>query len=152
MNPVSPLRRIAMGLAILGAAIASYLTWAKLTDSSVFCTSLGGCDIVQQSRYAEVAGIPVALIGLVGYGAILGCLLFEERLESAAPYLVFGLSLVGALYSSYLTYLEVFVIHAICPYCVVSAALMLALLAIAIYRLTADPAQGDLSAANDVHQ
>src|SRR5688500_7401372 len=133
------LRRISIILAVLGMMISGYLTWVHLTNGSALCVGGGGgCDAVQQSIYSDVAGIPVALIGLLGYAAILACLLLEKwnaRFAQIAPHAVFGVSLVGVLYSAYLTYLELFVIRAICQYCVASAVLMLAVLGIAIYRL-----------------
>jgi uncharacterized membrane protein len=132
------LRRLAMGLAVLGAVTSGYLTWVKLTNTTALCTGVGECEVVQQSRYADVLGIPVALIGLLCYLAILGCLILQDRRGSfagAVPYAVFGLSLVGMLYSAYLTYVELFVLYAICPYCVISALLMTALLGLSVYEL-----------------
>jgi uncharacterized membrane protein len=132
------LRRFSMGFATLGAVTSGYLTWVKLTNTTALCTGVGECEVVQQSRYAEVLGIPVALIGVLGYLAILGCLVLQEQRGSfagAVPYAVFGLSLIGTLYSAYLTYVELFVLYAICPYCVVSALLMTALFGISVYGL-----------------
>ena len=129
---------ISIGLAVVGLIDSGYLTWIHLSRSSALCIGVGGCDIVQQSIYAEAAGIPVALIGLVGYVVVLASLLAEKgkgALATNAPYVVFGLALIGTLYSIYLTYIELFVLYAVCPYCVVSALAMLFLLIIAGYRL-----------------
>jgi len=131
----SLLRRISLILSLLGLAVAVYLTVIHITPGSTLCT--GGCDIVRQSRYAEVAGIPVAALGIVGYAAILALLALEEfanPLFEYGPILVLGLSLIGTLYSFYLTYLELFVIRAICPYCVASAVIMTAIFGIALAR------------------
>ncbi len=138
--PAIALRRITIWLAILGILIAGYLSYVELTDSEVLCKGVGGCDVVQSSRYAEIAGIPVALIGLLGYSAILGLLLIERvasnsRLAEFSPILVFGLSLIGILYSAYLTYIEFFVIRAVCPYCVASAVVMAGIFGAALVRL-----------------
>ena len=136
---ITLLRRISIGLAVAGLLVAGYLTWTHYSNSSVQC--FGGsneCDVVQSSAYSSVAGIPVALLGLVGYILILGLLLVEEkggRLAENAPLLLFGLTLVGIAYSAYLTYLELAVIRAICQYCVASAILMAALFGVAVYRL-----------------
>jgi len=133
------LRRISIVLAILGILVASYLTWTHYANTSIQCIGGShGCDEVNQSVFARVAGVPVALLGLLGYLAILGLLLIETRqgfLAENAPLLVFGCTLFGLAFSAYLTYLELFVIHAICQYCVASAVLMTGLFAISIYRV-----------------
>ena len=133
-------RRIMMILAILGIAVASYLTWTGYTNSEIYCVGGStGCDTVQASRYSKMAGIPVALIGVIGYVGVLAVLVLEEKngpLSDSGPLLTFGFTLIGALYSAYLTYLELFVILAICQYCVASAINMLLLLGLSSYRLT----------------
>lgn len=128
-------RRDRLGLAItpilsvLGIGVSAYLLWVRLAGSSALCTGFGGCELVNASRYALVAGIPVSLIGLIGYLVILGLSLWKMR---GGPWmlsaLVFGMALVGFLYSLYLTYLELFVILAVCPWCVASALLMTGIL------------------------
>lgn len=134
-------RRVSLGLVVLGILVAGYLSVAHFTNSDVLCSSGGGCDMVRQSAYSTVLGVPVAVIGLGGYFTILAVLVLEEiggPLSDSAPILVFGLSLVGILYSAYLTYLELFVIFAVCPYCVASAIIMTLVFAIALYRLLGD--------------
>ncbi len=134
-------RRTSIALAAVGLIVATYLTWLHFSDSQALCVAGGGCDTVRKSSYSEIAttGIPVALVGMCGYLTILGILTTEElaprTLVDIGTLSVFGLSLLGALYSLYLTYLELFVIRALCPYCMASAILMLALLGIAICRL-----------------
>jgi uncharacterized membrane protein len=131
------LRFILIGLSIIGLAVAGYLTYSALTLSDALCAPGGGCDTVRQSEYSKVAGVPVALIGLLGYLGILGVLLLEEPVEFFAdngPMLVFGMSLIGFIYSLYLTYLELYVIRAICPWCVASAVIMTLVFALALYR------------------
>lgn len=85
-----------------------------------------GCETVQSSRYAAVSGVPVAVLGLVGYAGLLSCAAVL-RGESGV-YLGFMITLVGTLFSLYLTYLEVFVIHALCQWCLASAVVMVAAL------------------------
>lgn len=135
-NPT--LRWISFGLAILGLIDASYLTWVKLTDRPVACiVGLGNCNTVSQSVYSTWNGIPIALIGALSYLAILLLLFFEDKLDffhENSPLLVLGLCLIGFIYSIYLTYLELAVIKAICPYCVASATLITILLIMAIIR------------------
>ena len=99
----------------------------------------GRCQSVQASSYATIFGVPVAALGLVSYsGLLLAALLRGE----AGVYLGLLVALVGTLFSAYLTYLEVFVIHAICEWCVASAALMVGALicsAFEAWRLTKAP-------------
>lgn len=133
------LRRISIILAILGLGVAGYLTWAYYVHANIICLTGNQCDAVRNSPYSEIQGMPVALVGLLGYLAILAVLVSEETSMGAAipaPMIVFGLSLVGLLYSGYLTYLELFVINAICSWCVVSAVLMLIIFIIAVVRVT----------------
>jgi len=130
--------RILIILAVAGLLVAGYLSFVYLADVEALCSGVGGCDAVKSSRYSNLAGIPVPVIGVVGYAAILGVLLLERRggtLAEYGPTLVFGMSLFGTLYSAYLTYLELAVIRAVCPYCVASAVIMTAILGVAIYRL-----------------
>lgn len=138
MRSTKTLWRVSLGLSIVGLLLSIYLTVVRFADVSLLCTGVGGCDAVQQSAYSAIAGIPVAVIGLLGYAAILAALILEVRggsLGEAMPYAVFGFTMVGFLFSAYLTYLELAVIDAICPYCVASALLMTALFGLAVYRM-----------------
>jgi uncharacterized membrane protein len=116
------LRFVLGALAVVGILISGYLTWVHYAGVAPVCVGgSGGCESVQTSSYATIFGVPVAAIGLVGYsGLLLSALLRGE----AGVYLGLLVALVGTLFSAYLTYLEVFVIHAICEWCVASAALM----------------------------
>jgi uncharacterized membrane protein len=125
-------------LAILGAADALYLFIYKLTGNSQMCLGNGGCHNVNFSPYSEIYGIPVAVFGLSAYLAILCILVLEARLNIAkenGPLAIFGISLGGVAFSAYLTYLEIYIIHAICPFCVASAILITFLFILAIIRL-----------------
>lgn len=129
--------RVALGiLAAMGLLISAYLTWTHFVGVAPVCISgSGGCETVQSSRYASILGIPVATLGIVAYVG----LLFSAVLRGeAGVYLGFLIALVGTLFSAYLTYLEVFVIHALCQWCVASAAVMVAALvctAFGVWRL-----------------
>ncbi|MFN8470761.1 MAG: vitamin K epoxide reductase family protein [Anaerolineae bacterium] len=126
-------------LAGLGALDALYLTWVKLAHTQAICAGLGDCERVQTSPYSQLFGIPVAILGLGAYLVILAVVLWGNRLpETIAvynPLIVFGVALVGVLFSAYLTYLELFVIEAICPYCVVSAVLITLIWLLSIWNL-----------------
>jgi len=136
------LRSASIALTLIGLLDAIYLTWVKLGEQEIFCANIGDCDAVNTSAYSEIAGIPVALLGVGGYLLILLVLLFEDRIASLidnGPLMLFGLTLVGVLFSAYLTYIEIAVIKAICPYCVLSAICLLILLILAIIRLNQVP-------------
>jgi uncharacterized membrane protein len=125
--------RLAMAaLAVAGIGVAGYLTWAHYADVAPICATGGGCETVQQSSYAELGGVPVAILGLGGYLAILTGLLVPGE---AARLATAGIALVGAGFSAYLTYLELFVIDAICQWCVASAVIMVALAVLGLLRV-----------------
>jgi uncharacterized membrane protein len=131
-------RRILLGgLAVVGLLISAYLSWVHFIGVAPVCVGeSGGCETVQTSSYATIFGVPVAVMGLVGYSGLLFSALLRGE---AGVYLAFLVALVGALFSAYLTYLEVFVIHAICEWCVASAVVMVAALlcaAFGVWRLT----------------
>lgn len=134
----SLLRKASIVLSIIGLIDSSYLTWIKLGDQEIMCANVGGCDVVNSSRYSEIGGVPIALLGAVAYFVILVFLLIENRsdfLQENSSLYIFGLSLVGTLYSGYLTYLEIAVINAVCPYCVLSAVMMSVIFILSIVRL-----------------
>ena len=120
-------------LAIAGIGIATYLTYVHYADVKAFCVAGGGgCEKVQTSDYAELAGIPVAVLGLIGYVLILASLWVpgdNGRLAGAV------LALSGFGFSAYLTYRELFTIDAICQWCVASAVVMTALAVLTVWRL-----------------
>jgi uncharacterized membrane protein len=125
-------------LAAAGLIDAGYLTWIKLTGTAVACSNVGNCELVNNSRFSTVQGIPIALFGAGAYLVILILLGWEQRKPSSGESVrtaVFGLTLVGTLYSAYLTYLELAVLRAICPYCLASAAMMTMLFILSIARL-----------------
>lgn len=124
--------------AILGLLDALYLLIYKLTGNSRMCLGNGGCHDVNFSPYSEIYGIPISVFGLVAYLAVLCILVLEDRLKIAyefGPLAIFGISLVGVVFSAYLTYLELYIIHAVCPFCVISAILITLLFILAIIRL-----------------
>lgn len=125
------------GLALLGLGISIYLTYVHYAGIKPVCAVNGGCEKVQSSRYATPGGVPVALVGLIGYVAILVALLTPDGERSRVA--LVALTALGFGVSLYLTYLELFVIHAICQWCVGSAVLMTGLTAIAVPRFLRPP-------------
>ncbi len=122
-------------LSILGVAIAVYLTIVDFLGETPPCVAGGGCATVANSPYSHLLGVPVSLYGVVGYLAILASALVAGDRGRIAG---FGLALAGFGFSLYLTYLELFVIEAICQWCVASAVVMTVLLALCTMRALAD--------------
>ena len=128
------LRAGSAAVGLVGLGIAAYLTIVHYTGAAPVCALSHGCETVQKSRYSELAGVPVALLGLLGYVAILGALAVDgERGRTLAVFL----SLAGFGFSLWLTYTEVAKLHAICPWCVASAVCMTLLAGLSAVRLLA---------------
>lgn len=123
-------------LALVGAGIAGYLVYVHARGLAPVCTRGGGCEKVQSSSYSEVAGIPVATLGLLAYLTIFATALVRAP---AAGALGLAVSLSGAAFALYLLVVQIAVIEAICIWCVASDVVigLLAVLAVARIR-TAD--------------
>jgi uncharacterized membrane protein len=126
-------RRLSIAVALAGLGIAGYLTVVHYSGAAPVCAITGGCDTVQKSAYATLAGVPVALLGLLAYAAILGSLAYDgERARMFTAVLAFS----GFGLSGWLTWVEVAELHAICIWCVGSALCMTALAGLSAVRLT----------------
>lgn len=127
--------------AILGLGIGIYLTSVAFTHSEAMCGPVGDCLSVQTSPYSKLFGIPMALWGVGYYLGILALWLMQRilsgslRLRLTIGLLAFGI--FGVLFSVYLTGLELFVIHAVCLWCLASAVLTLMIMLLVIRKLTA---------------
>jgi uncharacterized membrane protein len=124
-------------VAVIGLGIATYLTVVHYAGDAPVCAIAHGCATVQKSDYAMLAGMPVALLGALGYLAILAALIRDdENARTAAAFL----SIVGLGFSGWLTYVEIVKLDAICIWCVGSAVCMALLTALTVSRaLTASP-------------
>lgn len=121
-------------LSVLGLAISAYLTFLYLNNKNVaFCVTGSDCDVVRESIYAKFLGIPVSVVGIVGYS---GIILFSliSLTKKSKWLLLYILSLGGFAFSVYLTYLELFVIKAICSFCVISAILITAIFILLVIK------------------
>jgi uncharacterized membrane protein len=130
------LRTTGFVLVVLGLGIAGYLVYVHYADINPICNIAHGCHKVQTSAYAKLAGVPVALLGLIGYVVILVALIVDGELGRMAAALT---ALVGFGFSMYLTYRELFTIDAICQWCVGSAILMTGLAVVCTWRLLREP-------------
>jgi uncharacterized membrane protein len=125
-------RIVMIAIATVGLGVASYLTYVHYAGSPILCLKGGGCETVQHSVYSKLVGVPVALIGLIGYITILASLLAPESESTRLATMAF--TVVGFGFSLYLTGRELFSIHAICPWCVSSAVMMTLLSGLAVWR------------------
>jgi uncharacterized membrane protein len=133
------LRTTIASLAVVGLAVAGYLVYVHYAGVAPICSIAHGCEIVQSSSYAKLGGIPVAVLGLLGYAAILlASLVRAEAARAAAA----GIAVTGAAFSGWLTYVEVARIHAICPWCVLSAGVMVLLAVFTTVRYAAPISSG----------
>jgi uncharacterized membrane protein len=118
-------RMIVAALALAGIFVALYLLLYKLGAIGTLSCSVGSCETVNSSRWATFLGLPVAAWGLGFYVALFGVAMASttERYRDSArmPGLLLGMTTLGVVFSAWLTYLELFVIRAICQWCVVSA-------------------------------
>ena len=123
-------------LALAGLAIASYLLAVRLLGEAPACGPVRGCDTVAASEYATVLGVPVALFG-VGFSIALmaASAIWWRRRDRRALYAAYGLGLLGVVAVAYLTYLELFVIEAICVWCVSYAVTIVSGLIVSIFAV-----------------
>jgi len=128
-------------LSLAGAGAAGYLTYVHWFDKSIVCAGFSSCAEVAQSDYARIGEVPVALLGLLGYVALAVVSAFWLRVGNRFdvwPLLaIWGMSVSGVAYSAYLTYVEFFVIDAVCIWCITSAAVMTAVFLVATAGLLA---------------
>jgi uncharacterized membrane protein len=119
-------------LAALGLAISIYLTYVHYAGIEPVCSGISNCERVQSSEYADLVGIPVAVLGIVGYAAILLSLRMRVDVTALLAYLALA-------FSAYLTWAEVFQIDAICQWCVASAIITLVIAGLATVRALGAP-------------
>lgn len=111
---------------LIGLAASGYLTYTHFAEVTPQCYGIGSCAYVQASSYAKIFGVPIALLGFLAYLVMLALSIaanwgLDEERADLAMQVLFGLAFAGTLYSAYLTYVEAFVLHAWCIYCVTSA-------------------------------
>ncbi len=151
-NPAPPgkVRYVFPLLAILGSLVAAYLYSVESSGTLAVCGPIGDCNTVQQSSYAWLFGlIPIAGLGLLLQAVLLvlfaACFALSGKASRIAAMLLLALSMAGVLFSIYLTYLEIFVIGAVCAWCLTSALILAAQAWLAArlagWKMPAAPAQ-----------
>lgn len=129
-------RMTAALLSLAGCFISAYLYLYKIGKIGTLACGTGGCETVQLSQWSRFGGLEVSLIGLLGYAVLLGLSLMalQHPVSSRSPAmtLLLILSGFGVAFTGYLTYLELFVIHAVCRWCIGSAAIICAIFIVAV--------------------
>lgn len=132
-------QNIALAASIIGFLDSVYLAVEKLTQNQAMCIKgVGDCWSVNNSEYSQIFGIPVSIFGAAAYLLLIFLFLSKDRFikwNEIIDQLAFGISLAGLIYSIYLTYLEIAVIKAVCPFCIVSAIMMVILFVCTLLRL-----------------
>jgi uncharacterized membrane protein len=130
------LRQAIAVLCLVGVAIAGYLTYVHYAHTAPICTT-GGCEKVQKSKYAELDGVPVALLGLIAYVVLLGTTLVRGVTAAFAGTLV---ALGGLAFSGYLLWAQLGPIGAICQWCVGNDVTILIVASLSVWRLLTEDA------------
>jgi uncharacterized membrane protein len=140
------LSQLSIALTLIGLLVAAYMTVYAITSNDNMCIGSQDCSVVNASKYSkiDIAGlqIPVAVLGVIGYTAILAVLLLESRngfLQQNASLAFFGLSLMGFLFTLYLIYVEIALIRAYCPFCIASQVAMTLIFILSVIRVVRQP-------------
>ena len=130
--------RVAIAAAAgVGGAIAAYLTYVHYAHVSPICTT-GGCEKVQTSKYADLAGIPVAVLGLAAYATVVVSAVLRGL---AAPFVGVLVALVGVAFSGYLLWAQLGPIDAICQWCLGNDVVVLVVAALSVMRVLTEPSE-----------
>lgn len=137
--------KIIQAASVIGILVSGYLAYVKLFHVTIYCTpGLGNCETVNSSRYSMLFGIPLGVWGLIGYIALFLLITFGRKIHFISENVdltVFAISLAGFLFSIYLTALELFVIKAICQWCILSAVMMTLIFIASVFRLVVKSAK-----------
>ena len=140
------LSQLTIALTVIGLLVALYMTIYAFTSNDNMCIGSKDCSVVNASRYSKIdllgIEIPVAVLGVAGYAAILAVLLLEQRigfLRQNGTLVFFGLALTGFLFTLYLIYVEVALIRAYCPFCIASQSAMTLIFILSVIRVVRQP-------------
>jgi uncharacterized membrane protein len=134
--------QLTIALVILGLLVSVYMTIFKITSNENMCIGSKDCSIVNASRYSEINKIPVAVIGVGGYIALLAILWLERRpgfIKQNGAMIFFALSLIGFFFTLYLIFVEIVLIKAYCPFCITSQVAMTLIFILSVMRLVRQP-------------
>lgn len=130
-------------LALVGLGIAAYLSYVEIAHVEALCGPIGGCNVVQSSPYARILGIPVAVLGVIYYLTVgvvwAGQRSPSRRWANRSVLGLLGLTFFGTLFSIYLTFLEIFIVQAICTWCLGSAVAATVLMLLVVVPVARSP-------------
>jgi uncharacterized membrane protein len=136
------LLQLTIGLVVIGLLVSVYMTIFKITSNENMCIGSKDCSVVNASRYSEINKIPVAVIGVGGYAALLAVLWLERRqgfIKENGTMIFFALSLIGFFFTLYLIFVEIVLIKAYCPFCITSQVAMTLIFILSVIRLVKQP-------------
>jgi uncharacterized membrane protein len=136
------LTQVTIALTVLGLLVSIYMTIFKITSNENMCVGSHDCSVVNASKYSEVNGIPVAVIGMFGYSSLLGLLLLERKpgfFKDNGTMLFFGITLIGFFFTLWLVYVELTLIKAYCPFCITSQISMTLIFILSVIRVVRQP-------------
>lgn len=136
------LTQLTFALLILGLMVSIYMTIFKITSNENMCVGSKDCSVVNASKYSEVNGIPVAVVGAIGYTALIGILLLERKpgfFKANGTMLFFGISLIGFFFTLWLVYVEIVLLKAYCPFCITSQVSMTTIFILSVIRIVRQP-------------
>lgn len=136
------LSQLTIAFIVIGLLVSIYMTIFKITSNENMCVGSKDCSIVNASRYSEVNSIPVAVIGVGGYTALLAILFLERRpgfIKQNGSMIFFALSLIGFFFTLYLIFVEIVLIKAYCPFCITSQVAMTLIFILSVVRLVKQP-------------
>ena len=136
------LRQITIALSVIGVLVSIWMTIYKVTNNASMCVGSQGCGIVNASLYSEISGVPVAAVGVAGYLSILALLFLENSpgfFQTNGSMLLFGVTLVGFLFTVWLVYVEIALIKAYCPFCITSQVAMTLIFILTVVRVIKQP-------------
>ncbi len=139
-------RRAQVILVLIGLFVAGYLSYLKLAEAPAVCVETGpfDCNVVLNSQYSELAGLPIAYLGFAVYTVIGAILILERRVEFMREWgrlLTFGVGLFAWLFSMWLIYVQFVLLEALCPWCLThetNFTVLFALICYRVYRETFD--------------
>ena len=136
------LKQVTIALTVLGLLVSIYMTIFKLTNNEKMCIGSGGCTIVNSSGYSEIRGIPVAVVGVLGYLSILAVFYLERKpgfFQTNGTMIQFTITLTGFLFTVWLIFVEVALIKAYCPFCITSQIAMTIIFILTVIRVIKQP-------------
>jgi len=136
------LTQVTVALTIIGLLVSIYMTIYKVTSNDNMCVGSKDCSVVNASKYSEVNGIPVAVVGAIGYTALLAIIWLERKpgfFKENGSMIFFGISLIGFFFTLWLVYVEVALLKAYCPFCLASQASMTLIFILSVVRVVRQP-------------